>query len=84
MIRQQSDPVKIEKQNSTQFKAAPLPKTTYNVQCWDRKSAPPKMTQFKNFNLNTERRGALDRKKLAICEPEASKQFKSRKMPSFP
>lgn len=64
------------------FKAIPLPRTTYMVHCMERKSAPPKITQPKCFNLNTDRRGAIDRKNLSI---ELKKPvFKSRPMPSFP
>ena len=51
----------------------------------ERKSAPPKITQPKVFNLNTDRRGALDRKKLSLEVAEPTKKgFKSRAMPSFP
>jgi len=51
----------------------------------ERKSAPPKMTQPKGFNLNTERRGNFDRKNLHIENPKLTGAgFKSRPMPSFP
>ena len=71
--------------SSKSFKAMPMPKTTYKAWSLERKSAPPKMTQPKIFNLNTERRGAMDRKKLVIENPKSAAQgFKSRPMPSFP
>ena len=80
MAKQTSDPKSIT--GPITFKAIPLPRTTYNVHCMERKSAPPKITQPKVFNLNTDRRGAIDRKKLSIDIKKPS--FRSRPMPSFP
>lgn len=84
MSKQASDPKFSEVIDAANknFKAIPLPKSTYNVHCMERKSAPPKITQPKEFNLNTDRRGAIERSKLSIECPR--KSFKSRAMPSFP
>jgi len=81
MTKQNSDPNSIFGNAQQLFKATPLPKTTYSTHCMERKSAPPKITQSVGFNLNTDRRGSIERKKLSI---ESKKAFKSRPMPSFP
>ena len=83
MTKQNSDSFETLANMKQFFKAIPLPKTTYTTHCMERKSAPPKITQPIGFNLNTDRRGAIDRRKLPI-ETEAKVVFKSRPMPSFP
>jgi len=88
MRKQSSEPKPLQVQpdaNQAVFKALPLPKSTYHMNHGlERWSAPPKMiTKPKAFNLNTDRRGTIDRSKLPIEMPP-KKSFKSRPMPVFP
>ena len=83
MAKQKSNDSSKTAQAAAVFKATPLPRTTYSTHCMERKSAPPKITRPKTFNLSTERRGAVAKLRISSEEPTV-KQFKSRPMPSFP